>query len=81
MVSRSLFLDLLAEILLKDLIWRQMVERRGSYSRIESFCCGCFCLIARVVRSMRGYLKIKSFVADAFLAKNFHSTCKFDIVR
>ena len=60
-----------------------MVEQRGLCSKIESFCCGCFCLIARVLRSMHGYLEIKSFVVDAFLAtlRIFHSTCNFDIVR
>ena len=31
--------------------------------------------------SMRGYLAIMSFVADASQAKNFHSACNFDIVR
>jgi len=33
--------------------------------------------------SMRGYLEIKSFVVDAFLAilRIFHSACNFDIVR
>ena len=42
-----------------------------------------FCLIARVVQSMRGYLEIKSFAADAFLAtlRIFHSACNLDIVR
>ena len=32
---------------------------------------------------MRGYLEIKSFVADAFLAtlRIFHSACNFGIVR
>jgi len=42
-----------------------------------------FCLIARVVRSMRGYLATRSFVADAFLATLgiFHSACNFGIVR
>ena len=31
---------------------------------------------------MRGYLEIKSFAADAFLAtlRIFHSACNFDIV-
>ena len=40
-----------------------------------------FCLITRMVRSMRGYLTTRSFVADASQAKNFHSACNFDIVR
>ena len=33
--------------------------------------------------SMRGYLAIRSFVADEFLAtlRIFHSACNFDIVR
>ena len=33
--------------------------------------------------SMRGYLEIKSFVVDAFLAilRIFHSACNFDIVK
>ena len=85
--SRSLFLELLIEILSKELIWWQIVERRGLSSKIESFCCGAscgyFCLIARVVRSMRGYLIIRSFVADASLAtlRILHSACNFDIVR
>ena len=41
--SRSLFLELLIEILSKELIRRQMVERRGLSSKIESFCCGASC--------------------------------------
>jgi hypothetical protein len=50
-----------------------MVERRGLSSKIESFCCGRFCLIARVVRSMRGSLEIRSFLAGALrvILKNF----------
>ena len=81
--SRPLFLEHLIEILSKELIQRQMVERRGSTSKFESFCCGCFCLIARVVRSMRGYLVIRSFVVDAFLVTLgiFHSACNFGIIR
>jgi len=57
----------------KELIRQQMVERRGLSSKIESFCCGRFCLIARVVRSMRGSLEIRSFLAGALrmILKNF----------
>ena len=40
-----------------------------------------FCLIARVVRSMRGYLAMKKFAVNEFWERNFHSTCNFDIVR
>jgi len=41
--SRSLFLELLIEILSKELIWWQIVERRGLSSKIESFYCGASC--------------------------------------
>jgi len=52
-----------------------MVEWRGLSSKIESFCCeascGYFCLIAWVVQSMRDYLAMKKFAANALRAKNF----------
>ena len=68
MASRSHFLELFIEILSKELILWQMVEWRGFSSKIESFAVehpvDIFCLIARVVQSMRGYLAIRSFVTD-----------------
>jgi hypothetical protein len=52
-----------------------MVVWQGSSSKIESFChgasCGYFYLIALVVQSMRGYLAMKKFAANALRAKNF----------
>jgi len=46
-----------------------MVEWRGLSSKIESFAMehpvDIFCLIARVVRSMRGYLEMRSFAVGA----------------
>lgn len=69
----------------KEPIWRQIMEWRGSSSKIESFChgasCGYFCLIERVVQSMRDCIKIKSLATGALWVRNFHSTCNFDIVR
>jgi len=41
--SRPHFLELFIEILLKELIWWQIVEWRGLSSKIESFCCGASC--------------------------------------
>ena len=73
--SRSHFLELFIEILSKELIQWQIVVWRGSSSKIESFChgasCGYFCLIAWVERSMRDYLAMKKFAANALRAKNF----------
>ena len=63
-----------------------MVEWRGLSSKIKSFAVehpvDIFCLIARVVRSMRGYLATRSFVADEFLAtlRILHSACNFGII-
>ena len=79
--SRSLFLELLIEILLKELIWWQMITRRGSASKFLPWM---FLLdYIELFLSIRGCLVIRSFLADAFLATLviFHSACNFDTVR
>ena len=38
-------------------------------------------MIARVVRSMRGYLATRSFVASVPQTRNFYSACNFGIIR
>ena len=64
--SRSLFLELLIEILLKELVWWQMITRRGSASKFLPWM---FLLdYIELFLSIRGCLVIRSFLADAFLA-------------
>ncbi len=59
-----------------------MVEWRGLCNKFESFCHGCFCLIARVVcLFMCGCLKMKKFVASALRARNFIVLAGIDIAR
>jgi len=59
----------------KELIRQQMVERQGLSSKIESFCrgasCGYFCLIARVVRSMRGLFDDKEICSKWVAREKF----------
>lgn len=58
-----------------------MAANGGAARLLKVFAVEQFCLIARVVQSMRDYLAMKKFEANALRAKNFHSTCNFDIVR
>ena len=85
MASRSHFLELLVEILSKELIRRQIVERRGSSFKFDGFYCGwsvdVFAWLHGVVSSICGCLAIMSFVAGVSQTRNFYSACNFDIVR
>ena len=66
--------------MLKELIWRQMVERRGSPGKFDSFCHGCFAWLHEWCGLCVACLTIKKFAANEFWERNFHSTCNFDIV-
>jgi len=48
---------------------------------LKFFAVDVFCLIAQVVRSMHGYLRMKGFAAGVSQTRNFHSACNFDIVK
>ena len=61
------------------------MERRGLSSKIESFAVehpADILLYCTSGRSMRGYLEIRNFVVDAFLAtlRIFYSACNFDTI-